>query len=369
MGLSTICRWDRWIGSYGYALWGSSHVDGFQHKHLSPPDTWKSLFAHEGLEPNDLGRSIKTADPVTSAPVWTETNPSLFQACQNPAHLEILRLLEENEPHTISVIAIGPLTNIALAASHAPKTLMRAKSIIVMGGTIDEPGNMSPLAEFNTFADSTAAARVYALTSPDPATTMPPFPPRRPLSEEDPGNDQGLLPPYPPKERFGSQRLHVTLFPLDITTTHEMKSDQFHRKVKPLLETGSPLAEWTTAFMVPTFRKMETLHSDGQRDGIAHLALHDPLCVWYALNGFSDPEAWILTKDEDIRVETTGQWTRGACITDKRDRKRSKDPDEEVEGDTDGWLSAKTGNRLQRCIATPGAALLGDLILDTVFGK
>lgn len=65
---------------------------------------------------------------------------------------------------------------------------------------------VTPVAEFNTYADSIAAARVYALTSRYPRTTMPPVPPTK-----DGEVASGHLGPYPDKL---SRRLRVTLFPL-----------------------------------------------------------------------------------------------------------------------------------------------------------
>jgi hypothetical protein len=64
--------------------------------------------------------------------------------------------------------------------------------------------------EFNTFADSIAAARVYALTSPNPKTTMPPVPPAPPGTAAD-APPPPFLVDYPGKL---SRQLSVTLFPL-----------------------------------------------------------------------------------------------------------------------------------------------------------
>ena len=50
--------------------------------------------------------------------------------------------------------------------------------------------------------------------------------------------------------------------------------------IKLLLESGSPLAEWTNAFLSSTFRKMELLHH-GAEGPMVGLSMHDPLCVWY----------------------------------------------------------------------------------------
>ena len=307
---------------------------------------------------------------VESAQADLSSSSPLFTPSNRPSHLEILRVLEQNPPDTITVIAIGPLTNLALAASHAPTILLRAKFILVMGGSIAVPGNITPVGEFNTLADATAAARVFALTSPNPASTMPYAPPQSARKDLSSNSDANVLPPYPQKHELGVRRLNVILFPLDITTPHTLRRDEFEAKVKPLIQEGSPLAEWTDAIISSTLRKMETLHH-GHEGGSTATSLHDPVCVWYALNGQTQEEDWIISGKEDIRVETAGQWTRGMCVVDRRDRKMRQDDDgeeDEVPGDTGRWLSPRRGNRVAQCVGTPGARALAPFMLDTIFG-
>lgn len=287
---------------------------------------------------------------------------TLFEPSSRPSYKEILRILEDNPPDTITLIAIGPLTNLALAAAESPTIFMKAKEVVVMGGTISEPGNITPVGEFNCIADATAAARLYALTSPNPASTMPP------------DTNQNDLPANLKKEELGERRLRITMFPLDITTAHTVSRVQVEEKTKPLIKMGSPLAEWVGAFMAATFRKSESLYleKEGLGGGASFMCLHDIVCIWYASASSNDLSGWQIKEGEDIRVETQGQWTTSMCVVDKRHMKMleidNDDGEVEVSGDTGNWLQKEKGNRLGRCVGTPGAEKLAPLMLTAIFG-
>lgn len=236
---------------------------------------------------------------------------------------------------------------------------------------------ITPTAEFNFCADAFAAARVLALTSPNASTTMPPTPPKPPpgnVSSSQIDTESGSPPPpfLRPYPSNLSRRLNLTLLPLDITTRHLLTPSTFHNYVDKPLRGGSPLAEWTNAFLGPTFRRAT--------ETVQGLSLHDPLAVWYAIqrrastSGFGASE-WEVQSDQDVRIETTGQWTRGACITDKRGRSRrkeAKDPDLEkpVSGDAGGWLSERRGNRVGVLTRTPvEEGAFGVVLCERIFGK
>jgi len=65
------------------------------------------------------------------------------------------------EPGEISIFPIGPLTNIAMAIRKEPQFAKAVKELVIMGGAILEPGNITPLAEFNIYVDPHAAHIVF----------------------------------------------------------------------------------------------------------------------------------------------------------------------------------------------------------------
>jgi inosine-uridine nucleoside N-ribohydrolase len=75
---------------------------------------------------------------------------------------ETLREAARLHGGALTVIALGPLTNLALALQSDPAILERVGRVVVMGGAVDVPGNVTPDVEFNIHVDPEAAARVLA---------------------------------------------------------------------------------------------------------------------------------------------------------------------------------------------------------------
>ena len=65
----------------------------------------------------------------------------------------------QREP--VSVIALGPMTNLAMLIEKAPSSFGKIQEIVSMGGTFRSHGNCSPVAEYNYWCDPDAAAIVY----------------------------------------------------------------------------------------------------------------------------------------------------------------------------------------------------------------
>lgn len=65
-------------------------------------------------------------------------------------------------PGEITLVPIGPLTNLALALQLEPQISMKIKEVVLMGGAATVPGNASPVAEANIYHDPHAASIVFA---------------------------------------------------------------------------------------------------------------------------------------------------------------------------------------------------------------
>jgi purine nucleosidase len=66
-----------------------------------------------------------------------------------------------SQPGEVTLVAIGPLTNLAMAIRKEPRIAENVKEVLVMGGAIQHAGNTTALAEFNTYVDPHAAHVVF----------------------------------------------------------------------------------------------------------------------------------------------------------------------------------------------------------------
>ena len=81
---------------------------------------------------------------------------------------ELLLETIRQHPGELTLIATGPMTNLAVALARDPATFRQLKGIIQMGGAVAVPGNTSPHAEFNLFVDPEAATQVFESGVPLP---------------------------------------------------------------------------------------------------------------------------------------------------------------------------------------------------------
>lgn len=197
---------------------------------------------------------------------------------------EILYQIRSSPPFSLTILALGPLTNIAKAIQKDPITMGLVKRIVVMGGAIDVPGNMSPLAEFNFYVDPTAASVVFNATKG--------FKPNTPRAHN--------------PEQIEANPIHVTLIPLDITHNTYLMREYAEKELRHKVN-SQPLVDMFLSMLRVSF--LSTMESD-KVDG---MALHDPLAAGIGL-GIVRPTT---TKWMPINIETVSPLNAGACVVDK----------------------------------------------------
>ncbi len=167
----------------------------------------------------------------------------------------IQKILEA--PGEITLAAIGPLTNLALAVRREPRIAQSVREVLIMGGALRVPGNVTPVSEFNIFADPHAAHIVLHAGWP------------------------------------------IRLVSLDATNHADMRREQF----AALAASGHPVTQCMKA--------MVDYHLDefGKARGITAFHMHDPLCLAAAIS--PDLIDW---KPAYVDVELNGTLTLGATV-------------------------------------------------------
>jgi purine nucleosidase len=123
-------------------------------------------FAEGSAKP--LERELVTAEHVhgidglagvTDLEGWTRSQVVHPDGCRLGAARAVDVILDEvtNSSEPLTIVAVGPLTNVAAAITRSLVTMQRASSIVVMGGSLEAGGNITPHAEFNFYVDPEAA--------------------------------------------------------------------------------------------------------------------------------------------------------------------------------------------------------------------
>jgi inosine-uridine nucleoside N-ribohydrolase len=73
---------------------------------------------------------------------------------------EVIRQVVRKYPHEVTLITIGPMTNVAAALDADPELATLVKGLVMMGGSLSG-GNITPAAEFNVYVDPEAAKIVF----------------------------------------------------------------------------------------------------------------------------------------------------------------------------------------------------------------
>jgi inosine-uridine nucleoside N-ribohydrolase len=163
-------------------------------------------------------------------------------------------------PGEITLIAVGPLTNLAHALQREPRLAATARQVILMGGACYRPGNITPVAEANIYHDPEAARLVLGAGWP------------------------------------------VTLVGLDVT----MQACQTPADLEALARAGAPVTDFI-ARLLPCY-----LQSYRTRHGLDVLPTHDPSAIAFAL----DPSLFTLQR-VPLYIETEGRCA-GQTVPDPR---------------------------------------------------
>lgn len=161
-------------------------------------------------------------------------------------------------PHEITLIPVGPLTNIALAVSKDPSIAFLAKDIVIMGGSITG-GNVNGAAEANIYNDPEAAAIVF---NAGWMVTMV-------------GSD------------VGERTLITRKYLAELQSSHGPQSD-FIAKIA------------------------EFYLNRSEKSGYSGAAMYDPLAVGIALDSTLG-----TLKEMHVDVETKGEFTRGETVANR----------------------------------------------------
>ena len=190
--------------------------------------------------------------------------PSSGSMVENETAAEMLVRLAHQNPGSLRVLAIGPLTNIAAALRLDPRLPELVAELTIMGGAALVPGNISAVAEANIANDPEAAAEVFAA-------------------------------PW-----------DITLVPLDVTMSNVLEEE--HQQ--ELLASDSPLAR--------ALGGMLTHYSDFYRGifGRSCCAMHDPLAAAVAAGTVTPRTAPVV----HVAIDTTAGPGRGQTVCDLRDR-------------------------------------------------
>jgi inosine-uridine nucleoside N-ribohydrolase len=170
--------------------------------------------------------------------------------------VELIRSIVRKNPGEITIVAVGPLTNIATVLKTDPSIATLIKEIVVMGGSLSG-GNITPSAEFNFYVDPEAARIVF---------------------------DAGVP---------------ITMVGLNVTEKVLLREAE----VRALEAAQNQVSQAAGKIMRATLERMRK-----GRD-ITVVAMHDPLTVAHLI----DPTILTL-KDYYVQIETTGELTAGESV-------------------------------------------------------
>ncbi|HXT93290.1 MAG TPA: nucleoside hydrolase [Trebonia sp.] len=135
------------ISGVPIAAGSAGPIAGATHNSIRPNRIAHAVHGSTGLDGVNLGAPVVPVDESDA--------------------VSLLHRIIRDHPEPVTIIATGPLTNIARLIHDHPTAISNIKEIVCMGGSTDR-GNVTPYGEFNIVADPEAASMV--LDSPVPVT-------------------------------------------------------------------------------------------------------------------------------------------------------------------------------------------------------
>lgn len=201
---------------------------------LVPLETSQFIHGEDGM--GDIGLPLRGREPY-------------------PGHaVDALLETAERYPGEVTLVALGPLTNVAMALHRDPSFAGKVKECVMMGGAADHLGNITPVAEFNVWVDPEAAKVVFSSGMP------------------------------------------LKMVGLDVSRKHAVFTPEESAKLRGM---GTPLAEFCVDIQRVVLNEW---------DGGFELA--DPIAMAVAL----DPEVATRVERRFVAVETGGEWCRGQTV-------------------------------------------------------
>ncbi|MCW1966646.1 MAG: nucleoside hydrolase [Anaerolineae bacterium] len=111
------------------------------------------------IPPHPTGEFVHGDDAMGNIGWHAQTNPNMHVVEQHAAQFIVEQVM--SNPGQITLVPVGPLTNLALALQLEPRIAKHVKEVVMMGGSVLHAGNVSPLAEANVHNDPHAAALVF----------------------------------------------------------------------------------------------------------------------------------------------------------------------------------------------------------------
>jgi purine nucleosidase len=230
--------------------------------------------------------------------------------------------LAREYPQEITLITLGPLTNLAMAVEKDPDSVRRLHEVVSMGGVFFDVGNVGPDAEFNVMADPDAARKVVRFCR-DSCLKIPVDEAGRPvdLPENPSQHDFERVKDFQDRNPLDPDMVPLTFIGLDVTHRVALRRSTLDHAIKAC--PGNHVIK----FVQQISKKYMDFYF--KNEGLDGCYLHDPLAVGFVIN-----PSFLHIEKHIIRVETQGAFTSGMIFPDDRPTTNWawKNPSEKVIG-------------------------------------